>query len=153
MDAQKNRLIEMVILSTQNICFGWEIRIRIFIFIVIFEAWLYILMGHRLQFPNMYIVFLAHWIRISDILPWVRNSYLTHVILPRQSREDCSWVVLELRYMILKWRHFLVKVRSSINLWGTNPLIPGQWLTSIFIIFFLYHLISEELTLWFLAID
>ena len=24
--AQKNRLIETVLLSTQNICFGWEIR-------------------------------------------------------------------------------------------------------------------------------
>ena len=24
--AQKNRLIEMVLLSTHNICFGWEIK-------------------------------------------------------------------------------------------------------------------------------
>ena len=26
LDAQKNRLIETVLLSTHNICFGWEIR-------------------------------------------------------------------------------------------------------------------------------
>ena len=30
---------------------------------------------------------LAHRIRISEILPWVRKSYLTQTILPRQSRE------------------------------------------------------------------
>ena len=28
---------------------------------------------------------LAHRIRISEILPWDRKSYLTHVILPRAS--------------------------------------------------------------------
>ena len=30
---------------------------------------------------------LAHRIKISEILPWVRKSYLTHAILPRLSRE------------------------------------------------------------------
>ena len=30
---------------------------------------------------------LAHRIRISEILPWDRKSYLTHAILPRLSRE------------------------------------------------------------------
>ena len=30
----------------------------------------------------------AHWIRISDILPWDRKSYLAHAILPKLSRED-----------------------------------------------------------------
>ena len=30
---------------------------------------------------------LAHRIRISEILPWDRNSYLTNAILPRLSRE------------------------------------------------------------------
>ena len=30
---------------------------------------------------------LEHRIGISEILPWVRKSYLTHVILPRWSRE------------------------------------------------------------------
>ena len=40
--------------------------------------------------------FLAHRIRISDILSWDRKSYLTHVILPRLSREGCTLVVLEL---------------------------------------------------------
>ena len=29
----------------------------------------------------------AHQIRVSDILPWDRKSYLTHAILPRLSRE------------------------------------------------------------------
>ena len=28
---------------------------------------------------------LAHWIRLSEILPWDRKSYLTHAILPRTS--------------------------------------------------------------------
>ena len=31
--------------------------------------------------------FLAHQIRISEILPWDRKSYLTHANLPRLSRE------------------------------------------------------------------
>ena len=31
--------------------------------------------------------FLAHPIRISEILPWDRKSYLTHAILPRLPRE------------------------------------------------------------------
>ena len=30
---------------------------------------------------------LGHQIRISEILPWDRKSYLTHAILPRLSRE------------------------------------------------------------------
>ena len=29
----------------------------------------------------------AHWIRISEILPWDRKSYLTNAILLRLSRE------------------------------------------------------------------
>ena len=41
--------------------------------------------------PNHKDFFPAHRIRISDILSWVRNSYLTHVILPRLSKEDCSF--------------------------------------------------------------
>ena len=32
--AQKNRLIETVLLSTHNICFGWEIRKLIFVTII-----------------------------------------------------------------------------------------------------------------------
>ena len=30
---------------------------------------------------------LAHLIRISEILPWDRKSYLSHVIIPRLSHE------------------------------------------------------------------
>ena len=41
-------------------------------------------------------IFLARQIRIFEVLAWDRNSYLTHVILPRLSREDCTLVVLEL---------------------------------------------------------
>ena len=37
----------------------------------------------------------AHPIRISDILSWDRNSYLTHVISPRLSREDYTLVIME----------------------------------------------------------
>ena len=45
--------------------------------------------------------FLAHQLRISDILSWVRNSYLTNVILLRLSHEGCTLVVLELMHMVV----------------------------------------------------
>ena len=32
-------------------------------------------------------IFLAHWIRISEIFPWDRKSYLTNAILPRLSHK------------------------------------------------------------------
>ena len=48
------------------------------------------------------------------MLPWVRKSYLTHVILPRLSRVDCSLVVLEPTGMLVKRRHFYVKVTPSL---------------------------------------
>ena len=36
---------------------------------------------------------LAYLIRISEILPWDRKSYLTQAILPRLSREDyINWL-------------------------------------------------------------
>ena len=35
---------------------------------------------------------LAHWIRISEILPWDRKSYLTHAILPRLTREGYTHI-------------------------------------------------------------
>ena len=39
--------------------------------------------------------FLAHQIRISEILPWVRKSYLTQAILPRLSGEGyIHWLYL-----------------------------------------------------------
>ena len=40
--------------------------------------------------------FLAHRIRISEILTWNRKSYVTNVILPRPACEGCTLVVLEL---------------------------------------------------------
>ena len=39
------------------------------------------------QFQSIINTFLAHQIRISEILPWDRKSYLTHAILPRLSCE------------------------------------------------------------------
>ena len=45
---------------------------------------------------------LAHSTWIAEILPWGRKSYLTHVILPRLSREGYTLVVLELEHMIVK---------------------------------------------------
>ena len=35
----------------------------------------------------VYYIILAHQIRISEILPWDRKSYLTYAILPRLSHE------------------------------------------------------------------
>ena len=37
------------------------------------------------EYYYLAILFLAHRIRISEILPWYRKSYLTHAILPRTS--------------------------------------------------------------------
>ena len=48
-----------------------------------------------LPYTTKLIYNLAHWIRISDILSWARNSYLTHVILPRLSCVRCLMLVLE----------------------------------------------------------
>ena len=45
--------------------------------------------------------FLAPRISTYEILPWDRNSYLTHVILHRLSREDCTLAVLELTRMVV----------------------------------------------------
>ena len=48
-------------------------------------------------------MFLAHWIRISEILPWDRKSYLSQAFLPRLSGEGLNTlVVLELRHMVVK---------------------------------------------------
>ena len=41
-------------------------------------------------------LFLAHRIRISDILSGHRKSYFTHLIFPRLLRDGCTLVVLEL---------------------------------------------------------
>ena len=47
---------------------------------------------------------LAHRTRISEILPWVRKSYLTQAILPRLSHEEGHYtlVVLELTHMVVR---------------------------------------------------
>ena len=65
---------------------------------------------HPMHLPGPISAFvLAHWIRISDILPWDRKSYLTHVILPRLSREgythwlywnSCTWSSSDITAML-----------------------------------------------------
>ena len=49
-------------------------------------------------------------------LPWDGKSYLSHVILPSVSWEDCSLVVLDLTHMVVKWCQCLVKVTSSCDI-------------------------------------
>ena len=63
-----------------------------------------------------YLILLAHQIRTSEILPWDRNSYLSYVILPRLSLEDCSLVVMELAHMVIKWRHHVILHVSVLKL-------------------------------------
>ena len=53
---------------------------------------------------------------ISHILSQDRSSYLTHVVLPRLSREGWTSVVLELAYMVVKRRHCYEKVASSCEI-------------------------------------
>ena len=48
---------------------------------------------------------IAHLIRIFDISAWVRNSNLTHVILPRMSCEGCILVVLRINVHVWKLSH------------------------------------------------
>ena len=45
---------------------------------------------------------LARRIRMSDIVSWVRNYYLYHVILPRLSRKILTMVVLGLTHIVVK---------------------------------------------------
>ena len=52
---------------------------------------------------NIGSLFLAHQMRVFDILSWDRKSYLTHVILPRLSCKGCTLVVLELTHMVVMW--------------------------------------------------
>ena len=51
----------------------------------------------------------AQRLRIAEILAWVKNSYLTHVILPWLTLEDCALVFMKLR-------HCYVKVTSLCNI-------------------------------------
>ena len=54
---------------------------------------------------------LAHRIRIFEILPWDRKSYLTHAILPRLSREgNIHW---------LYW--------NSCTLWSSDVIVMLKW--------------------------
>ena len=66
-------------------------------------------------------VILAHWIRISETLPWDRKSHLTHAILTRLSHEGYihwfywnsrTWSSSDVSVM-LKWRYY-VKLHLSV---------------------------------------
>ena len=57
--------------------------------------------------------FLSHWIRISDILSWVRNAYLAHVILDVLSRDGCTFVVLDLTRMLVNYA--MLKRRQHVT--------------------------------------
>ena len=61
------------------------------------------------------VLFLACQIKIAEILPWDRNSYLTHAILPMLSHEGFTLVVLELTHMVVKCHHCYVIVTSSCH--------------------------------------
>ena len=61
----------------------------------------------RARVNRISIRLLAHRIRISEILPWVRKSILSY---PCYLTQAFMWglntlVVLELRHMVVKWRH------------------------------------------------
>ena len=71
-------------------------------------------------------IILPHRIRTSEILPCDSKSFLTHVILPRLSREGCTLVVLELKCMVVKWHH-LKKTRNLIVSSIKNPLFMSKW--------------------------
>ena len=70
--------------------------------------------------------FLAYSIRISEILDWVRNLYLTLVILLRLSQEGCALVVLELMHA---GSHLSIYLPVHLNLRGGRKVvfryIPG----------------------------
>ena len=76
-------------------------------------------------FTHMRQFFLAHRIRLSEILPWDRKSYLIHAILPRLSCEgfilwlywnSSTWSSSDVIVM-LKWCHH-VKLHLSFS--GTS---------------------------------
>ena len=79
---------------------------------------------------------LAHRIRISEILPWDRKSYLTHAILPRLSREGyIHWLYWNSRTLsscdvivMFKWRHH-VKLHLGLfrDFWKLIFKLNKQW--------------------------
>ena len=81
-------------------------------------------------------IFLAHGIRISELLPWNRKSYLTHTILPRLSFEGyIHWLYWNSRTLsssdvivIIKWRHH-VKLYLSVfrDFWKLIYKYKKQW--------------------------
>ena len=52
----------------------------------------YPILSHDVAAGSDIMPFLAHRIRISEILPWDRKSYLSHVILHRLSCESCTYI-------------------------------------------------------------
>ena len=74
-------------------------------------------------------LFLANRMRASDILPWGRKYYLTHVTLPKLPRECCTLVVLELTRMVVKWYNGYVQRMSSCHV----AFQRGQELLGVFL--------------------
>ena len=101
--AQKNRLIEMVLLSTQNICFGWEKRKLNFRYTL---------------FPKVLIEFFFSTIDILD--------FITLVVCPKgidkkcRPRSDCFWTVWSVFSVFFSDKHFV----SSSLCFLLMPYVP-----------------------------
>ena len=75
--------------------------------------------------------FLAHRIRISEILPWDRKSYLTQAILPRLSREgyihslywnSCTWSSSDVIVLFKRRHHVRLHLSVFKDFWKLNFL-------------------------------
>ena len=65
------------------------------------------------MFPNHQAKFLANQIEKSDVLPWVRYSYLTHIISPRAHVLSINIGCIG-RYLIVERRHKKVIITSVL---------------------------------------
>ena len=94
MGAQKNRLIETVLLSTHNICFGWEMRILFFCYALLTKGLFKVGFGipqhlhlHErssfnslsLFYINPMIVWLCHFQHTSSRVADCRQNCIPHV--------------------------------------------------------------------------
>ena len=72
--------------------------------------------------------------KVSEILPWDRKSYCTHVILPRLTREGVLYIgcVLELTWRsphvksyYVKWRHHIMTQRLFGNYFEHETVVSN----------------------------
>ena len=100
--AHKNRLIEMVLLSTINICFGWEIRKIIFDYTLLSDGPIIQALCRQNELWSRYGFLLAHYISWCLIvcLIWFFRSKSTFF---QSCRDRSSWVepVQSRRYSVL----------------------------------------------------